>query len=142
MKTRIVEKERNVGQLVEILKLIEDPEPHLLELLHTICEKSDSAIPYLDSVLVSCSLHPAGHKVGSGGFELLELVEEAMGTTLQVEEFEWEELNENFNSFESSLILALLARINRQKKPLKKIRIRTVLLLANTGITALLVKVH
>ena len=91
---------RNVGQLVEILKLVEDPEPHLLELLHTICEKSDSAIPYLDSVLVSCSLHPVGHKVGSGGFELLELVEAAMGTTLQeVEEFEWEELNENINSF-------------------------------------------
>ena len=31
--------ERNVEQLVEILKLVEDPEPHLLELLHTICER-------------------------------------------------------------------------------------------------------
>ena len=27
-----------IGQLVEILKLFEDSEPHLLELLHTICE--------------------------------------------------------------------------------------------------------
>ena len=51
-----------IGQLVEILKLVEDPEPHLLELLHTIIERypeEASCIEEddLDSVQVSCSLH-------------------------------------------------------------------------------------
>ena len=79
--------------------------------------------------------------MGSDGFELLELVEAAMGTTLQqVEEFEWEELNEDFNSFKFSLVSALLTRINRQNKPLKKVKIGTVLLLADTGITATLLQ--
>ena len=106
-----------IGQLVKILKLVEDPESHLLELLHTICERYPEGLELeveypdeegeedqedqeeesthfnLDSVQVSCSLHPAGHKVNAVGFELLELVEGAMGTTLQkVKQFEVDQL--------------------------------------------------
>ena len=125
-------RKRNVGELVEILKLVADPEPHLLELLHTICEKWE----HTGSVQVSCNLHPSGHKVDTDGFELLELVEATMGTTLQkVEEIDLGDLNENLNS-DFSLASALVARINRQSKPLQKAIINRVVLLANTGITA------
>ena len=63
-----------IRQLVEIQKLVEDPEPHLLELLHTICKRCPEEISGVkeDSVQVSCSVHPAGHKVNTTGFELLE----------------------------------------------------------------------
>ena len=125
---------------MEILKLVEDPEPHLLELLHTICEKTEyKERDFMDSVLVGCSLHPAGHKVNTVGFELLESVEGAMGTTLQkIQQFDVD----NFNNNNKNMIhfpFASAARINRQNEPLKRVNINGVTLSANTGIiTALL----
>ena len=126
---------------MKILKLVEGPESHLLELLHTICErypegleleveypdeegeedqedqKEESTHFNLDSVQVSCSLHPAEHKVNTVGFELLELVEGAMGTTLQkVKQFEVDQFDFDLINLAS----ALMARINRQNKPLKR----------------------
>ena len=135
------ENKRKVAQLVEVLKLVEDPEPLILELLHTICQKYQEAkYGDMDSVLVSCSPHPAGHKLVTEGFQLLEFVEGTMGTTLQkVEELEYGCFNENITS-SFSLASALMARIGRQKEPLQKVTMNSVLLLANTGITATLLQ--
>ena len=158
-----------IGKLVEILKLIEEPEQRLLELLHVICESYPEVLgggkeedkeeneeqdgeeeedeegykeyKYFDleSVLVTCSVHPVGHKVSTEGFEVLELVEGSMGTTLQkVEEIEVEQFNENL--FDFFLASALLARIKRQKEPLKKVKMNRVELLASTGATTTLLE--
>ena len=127
--------------------MVEDPEPHLLELLHTIIERypeEASCIEEddLDSVQVSCSLHhhEEGHRVNIDGFGILELVEGAMGTTLQkVEEIEVNNFwNENVIDF--SLVSIFMARINRQNEPVKKVKINEVELLANAGIIATLLQ--
>ena len=70
-----------VMQMVSILKMMEDPKPLLLDLLHHICHLYKSIIsisnPYTDQkrhgVILSCSLHPTDHNVDPRGFELLEL---------------------------------------------------------------------
>ena len=120
--------------LVEILKMMEDPVPQLLTLLHIICENFSTNGEYIS---VSCSLHPAvEHKVNQEGFELLELAEGAMKTSLQkVREISLEELDEH-EATDLSLAAALIARITRQKEPLHKVGMNLVPLLTNTGMTA------
>ena len=133
-----------IGDLVEILNLLEDPEPRLLQLLHAICERypkeisgevkeGEEELTYfdLDSVFITCILHQAGHKVSTAGFELLELIEGAMGTTLQkLQKIELEQLDENV--FDFSLALAFMARIKRQDLPLQKVKINRVFLWTTT----------
>lgn len=121
--------------LVEILKMMEDPVDPLLSLLHIICENfsTDDCI----FISVSCSLHPAvEHKVNQEGFELLELAEGGMKTSLQkVREISFAELDEH-EATDLSLAAALVARITRQKEPLHKVVMNLVPLLTNTGMTA------
>ena len=122
-----------VEDLVGILKMMGDPVPLLLELLHIICEKFLNYGRY-NHISVSCTLHPAAdHKVNQEGFELLELVEGAMKTSLQkVKECSLNEMD----GLSLGQSLALVARINRQKEPLRKVDTEVLPLLADTGITA------
>ena len=84
------EIEGEIEDLVEILsQMVEDREPLVLELLDIICERfseqktEENCWPDQVKVLVSCKRHPGDHLVSRHGFYYLELVEGAMGTTLQ-----------------------------------------------------------
>ena len=80
---------RKVMPLVQILKMMEDPNPLLLDLLHVICER----FPPIDRegltedlrgfIQVSCSCEDTSHTVSPFGFLLLEAVEGVMETTEQ-----------------------------------------------------------
>ena len=74
---------REVTQLVEILKMVNDPDLLLLqELLDTICERFQDPVNDYFGMTVSCSRHPDHHNVDEG-FQLLELAEGMMGTSQQ-----------------------------------------------------------
>ena len=75
--------------LVEILKMTEDPNPLLLDLLHIVCKRfpsvggEDLRQDMRGFVRVSCSCEEISHTVSPFGFLLLEAVEGVMGTTEQ-----------------------------------------------------------
>ena len=64
---------REVLQLVSILKMVDDPKPLLLDLLHHICQlhPADPENPEDPEryVILSCSLHPGDHIVDPVEFE-------------------------------------------------------------------------
>ena len=64
------------------------------------------------------------------------VVSHTRGTLQKVKQFEVDNFMENLINF--PLASALMARINRQNKPLKKVKINEVHLSANTGIIATL----
>ena len=81
-----------VKSLVEILKLMEDPEGILLlDLLDVICERFATDDLFIQNsnkrshthVSMGCPRHPDGHFIPLSAFLLLEEVEAAFGTTLQ-----------------------------------------------------------
>ena len=117
-------EELEVGDLLEILQLVEDPEPLIPELLDMICERfsqektEETYWPQQIKVLVSCDLHPGDHLVSRGGFQLLELVEGEMGTTLQ-KALQVEEGGGSIGISEG-FAKALVSRIKRQKQPLHR----------------------
>ena len=97
-----VAKDRSaVMNLVQFLKMMENPVPRLLDLLHVICERfppvdrddvplearkspsSVNVIPGPEFIQVSCTCGDASHDVFPQGFLYLEEAERAMGTTEQ-----------------------------------------------------------
>ena len=64
------------------------------------------------------------------------VVSHTRGTLQKVKQFEVDNFMENLINF--PLASALMARINRQNEPLKKVKINRVHLSANTGIIATL----
>ena len=82
---------RQVMPLVEILKMVEDPNPLLLALLHVICERFPSGDQYVEGlggpeliqVSCTCSRQHTSHTVSPYGFLLLEAVEGVLGSTEQ-----------------------------------------------------------
>ena len=115
-----------VAQLVNIavLKMVKDPKILLQELLDMICERFER-IPWPnwgaddDYISMSCSRHPSDHQVGLEGFQLLELVEGIMGTSLQqVKEVVDEGINDSHQKYD----LALAARLSRQKEQILRLQ--------------------
>ena len=116
----------NVKDLATILKLMKDPKANLSEVLDAICETnpqtSNPNTPNLGSgpgVRMGCPCHLHYHSISSKGFELLEEVEGALGTTEQtVESVIWGNwiLPNNF-------MAALASRLARQKQKLTSINI-------------------
>ena len=131
-----------VKNLVEILQMVEDPLPLIPELLDMICEwypqekTEETYWPDQVKVLVSCDLHPGDHLVSRGGFQLLELVEGAMGTTLQ-KAIQVEDDGGSID--EGEFAMALVSRIKRQKQPLRRF-CSEVELVDRTGIYATLLQ--
>ena len=71
-----------VMTLAEILKLFEDPNPFLLDLLHIICERfrPDNILRGRKLIQVSCTCKQhTSHTVDPRGFFFLEAVEEVFG---------------------------------------------------------------
>ena len=107
-----------VKSLVEILKLMQDPEEALLlDLLDVICERFATDAVFLQNanqwkhthVSMGCPRHPDGHVVPLSAFLLLEEVEAAFSTTLQ-----------SLDSVRGGILvgetqLAVSSRITRQK---------------------------
>ena len=85
----VTNQRRRVMPLVEILKMMEDPNLLLLDLLHIICERfptfnrEDVREDLRGFIQVSCSCEDTSHTVSPHGFLLLEAVERVMGTTEQ-----------------------------------------------------------
>ena len=83
--------------------MVNDPEPLLLELLDTICERFWAKSWLEDRVTMSCSRRHTDHDVDMEGFVILELVERTMDTTMQIRD----DILDEF-------VLAVLARVARQ----------------------------
>ena len=96
----VAKERKDVRNLVEILKMMEDPSPPLLDLLHVICERYPpddrdevpadevpyNLIPGPELIQVSCTCKQASHEVSPTGILYLEEVERGMGTTQQMVE--------------------------------------------------------
>ena len=124
-----------VAQLVEILKMVNDPESLLLqELLDTICERFQNPSNDYFNMEMSCSRHPDHHDVDQEGFLLLELAEGMMGTSLQeIRTMHFDNLEENSDeAFE----LALSARLARQTEQLDRVGLLEAVILSNQGLNA------
>ena len=116
----------NVKDLATILKLMKDPKANLSKVLDVICETnpqiSNPNTPDLwpgPGVRMGCPCHLNYHSISSKGFELLEEVEGALGTTEQtVESVIWGNwiLPNNF-------MAALASRLTRQQEKVTSINI-------------------
>ena len=107
-----------VKSLVEILKLMEDPEEALmLDLLDVICERFGTDDLFIQNsdrhkhthVSMGCPRHPDGHIIPLSAFLLLEEVEAAFSTTLQSLE------SVTGGTLIGPTQLAVTSRISRQK---------------------------
>ena len=140
------EIEREVPQMVSILKMFNDPEPLLHDLLEHICQMfQDSGEMYnTKNVTLSCPCHLGAHQVDMEEFLLLEQAEGMLGTSLQtLSDLDYVAFNENNYStdfYHNSFINALNDRIVRQKAPLRSMNIYKAILLADIGITATILK--
>ena len=118
-----------MGYLSGVLKKMEDPKPHLMELLDLICER----FPPHDyfHVQVSCPRH-ISHSVSTLGFLLLEDTEGALGSTVQ--KIKTVILYE----MEDPWLSALGARMSRQQEVIERIRAVTFVCTSQTGAEATL----
>ena len=124
---KLQEAQHAVKNLVTILKLMEQPNDLLLDLLDVICE----GLPPLaiggavrrplrgsNHLQMVCPRHPEPHDVSRAGFLLLEDIESALGTAEQrIKSMEVGVLNE-------ATISAIGSRMTRQRDPVTSIRIR------------------
>ena len=115
--------EDGLQNLVEVLKLIKEPGALLLPLLEAICEKFPSV--ERDEVLVRCPHHAEPHSVSSRGFLLLEDVEAAFGTTVQLIE------SLSAGSLGEPILSAAGSRMSRQQKPMTSISVLDKICLEN-----------
>ena len=115
--------EDGLQNLVEVLKLIKEPGALLLPLLEAICEKFPSV--ERDEVLVRCPHHAEPHSVSSRGFLLLEDVEAAFGTTVQLIE------SLSAGSLGEPILSAAGSRVSRQQKRMTSISVLDKICLEN-----------
>ena len=118
------EKRALIEPLVDILKMLDDPNSHALDLLEVICEKYPSAGPlyYIRNPMyhieISCPRHTT-HFVSSEGFQLLEEVEGALGSALQ------EIISiEAVRHLRGPLLAAFASRASRQQGKITKVSLR------------------
>ena len=123
-----------VEHLVDILKLLEDTESNMLDLLDTICEANLSLLqpgvqggPVDQRIRIDCPRHPdSNHSISVDGFLLLEKVEGAFGTT---EQTVWS-IRLHF-VVNGPLLSALASRLSRQQQKLTSFFIGTIELSSN-----------
>ena len=115
-----------VEHLVAILKLLEDTESNMLDLLDAICEANPGE-SVNQRILIDCPRHPdSHHSISVDGFLLLEKVEAAFGTTEQTVR------SIGFWLFVNGpLLSALASRLSRQQQKLTTFYIGTIGLSSN-----------
>ena len=118
-----------MSYLSGVLKKMEDPKPHLMELLDLICER----FPPHDyfHVEVSCPRH-ISHSVSTLGFLLLEDTEGALGSTVQKIK------TVILHAMKDPWLSALGARMSRQQEVIERIRAVTFVCTSQTGAEATL----
>ena len=108
------EEGEKIKCLVEILKMMEEPNSYIMDLLEALCEKipflPDSTTPTGDVVKFSCPWHQF-HSVSLLDFLLLEEVKAVVGSAVQ----EIKSLKFHQSTFEWPLFSALAARVSRQQ---------------------------
>ena len=110
-----------VEHLVDILKLLEDTESNMLDLLDTICE-ANPGDSMDQQIWINCPRHPTSyHSISVDGFLLLEKVEGAFGTT---EQTVWS-IRLHF-VVNGPLLSALASRLSRQQQKLTTFYIGTI----------------
>ena len=112
-------------QLVAILKTVEDPEPLLLELFDTLCRFFAQYWDIESHVAMSCPCHPDPedwHCVNAEGFQLLELVEGMMGTSLQ--QIRGIEITSVDDDCDDDFRKALAARLARQTETIEEVKLQ------------------
>ena len=104
-----------------MLKLMEDPKAHILDLLDAICQRfpENRVGGYFGAVTISCPTHRDSHRVLSSDFCLLEEIEGAFGTTIQ--DVVALTAGENGSCLEEPLLSTLSARLSRQQNKLTSI---------------------
>ena len=104
--------------LVAILKLMEDPKANLPEVLDAICESNlQTHFCGGSGVRMGCAHYQHSYSVSQPGFELLEMVEGAFGTTAQIVEY----VSLGNRIHQSTFVAALASRLTRQQQPLTSI---------------------
>ena len=130
-----------VKQLANMLKMMDQPETLLFELLEILCEstgfESDEVFISIgeeaEIIKLDCERHEEGHYLYKWAFEILEMAENKLGTSLQTvdclafltEDGQPVSPANQFNEEESNL---LLQRIIRQKKALSVMKMSSVVL--------------
>ena len=137
-----------VDKLVDILKMLESPELLLLDVLHVICEIYEDFRREAE-VILSCTCH-SEHRIEFVGFQILEMAEEKMGTSLQnVVECSLDKtlMRSIFGSFETftdvpdnELHHALVARLSRQTQQIRSLKIERFDLASRNGPSAILLQ--
>ena len=107
------EKQTQMATLINILKMLDQPNSHILHLLEVICERS-RAIP--GGQYIQIGTHTSSYSVTPLGFLLLETVEGAFGTALQ-------EISSIGSRLEEPWLSALASRVSRQKQKVSKMEI-------------------
>ena len=99
--------------LVAILKLMKDTKDNMLDLLDAICKANPSHIDIGGEwVQMGCPRHPGAHLISRKGFEFLEKVEAAFGTTEQTVEA----ISLVVIFWDGALMSALASRLSRQQQ--------------------------
>ena len=136
-----------VDQLVDILKMLESPELLLLDVLHVICEIYEDSKEEAE-VILSCTCL-CEHRIEFVGFQILEVAEAKMGTSLQnVIECSFDDYTRTiFGSFETftddpdnELHHALVARLSRQTQQIRSLKIERFDLASRSGPNAILLQ--
>ena len=119
---KLQEAEHAVRNLATILKLMEQPNDLLLDLLDVICEGTPPLanvrrpLGASNQLQIVCPRHPEPHNVSTAGFLLLEEVERALGTTEQtLQTIDCDFLSE-------ATISAIGSRMTRQQDPVTPVR--------------------
>ena len=106
--------------VVQVLKMMKNSRPYLLDLLDIICEMFGGEESYQDrfgaSIEMACPRHTRHHEVDAVGFLLLEEVEAAMGSTMQ--KLKWLQISQMVGDLTS----AFRARVLRQEGVTTEIR--------------------
>ena len=114
------EKRAAIAPLVDILKTLDHPNSHAMDLLEAICEKYPSTnptLPFPTYIQISCPHHTT-HSVSSECFQLLEEVELALGSALQ------EIISIEFLNLRGPLMATLASRVSRQGGKMNKVTLR------------------
>ena len=135
-----------IAQLVNIAvsKEVKDPKLLIQDLLDFICEKF-VRIPLANGepwdeyyTIMSCSCHP-DHQVDREGFQLLELVEGKMGTSMQqIKELVDQSSIDDDSDLEFEL--ALTSRLSRQKEQLRRVTMLNATISSDSGLNATILR--
>ena len=132
------EKRILMASLVNLLKMLEKPDSHILHLLEVICAKSpQDEIPVwrgpnsTQAIQIGSPSHGSSYSVSPLGFLLLEDVEANCGSALQ------EVSSIKLKYLEEPWLSAIASRVSRQQEKMTKMEVRFVKLPTKESIEAL-----